>query len=390
MIGSSIKNSNIKSKRNSKFKALVFLLIISISIYLTGCDTSDNGNNQSNNKDSLSSSISSDKNVKIHFINTGNSDAILIQEGKTFSLIDGGDNDDENLMVDYLNKQGVKDIKYLIATHSHADHLGGLDSVVKNFNIENVFVSNGSAETKSYRDFINALVDKDLSPSVPLENKKFYLEDSYFEVLNTNGGDTTNEQSLVLAYTNGKDKALFTGDAEEGTEKEILSKLSKVDLLKVAHHGSRSSSSQAFLDKVDPEYAVLLVGKGNSYGHPHQETMNKLEKMGVKVHRSDECSDIIFESTGDGVFTSCKDGSYKKGVREDGNSEKSNNNTIKNEPLNKEQNVSNTSEIVYFTPKGKSYHSTKNCSGLSRSKKILSGTISESKKNDPCDICYGK
>ncbi|MDV9679038.1 MBL fold metallo-hydrolase, partial [Clostridioides difficile] len=258
---------NIKNKKNSKIKALILLFIVSISIYLTGCATSDNGNNQSNNNDSLSSSISSDKNVKIHFINTGNSDAILIQDGKTFTLIDGGDNDDEKLMVDYLNNQGVKDIKYLIATHSHADHLGGLDSVVKNFNIENVFVSNGSAETKSYRDFINALASKDLSPSVPLENNKFYLEDSYFEVLNTNGGDTTNEQSLVLVYTNGNDKVLFTGDAEEGTEKEILSKLDKVDLLKVAHHGSRSSSSQEFLDKVSPEYAVLLVGKGNSYGH---------------------------------------------------------------------------------------------------------------------------
>ncbi|MFR2552370.1 MAG: ComEC/Rec2 family competence protein [Clostridioides difficile] len=275
---------SIKNKKNSKIKTLILLLIVSISIYLTGCTTSDNGNNQSNNNDSLSSSISSDKNVKIHFIDTGNSDAILIQDGKTFILIDGGDNDDEGLMVDYLNNQGVKDIKYLIATHSHADHLGGLDSVVKNFNIENVFVSNGSAETKSYRDFINALANKGLSPSVPLENNKFYLEDSYFEVLNTNGGDTTNEQSLVLVYTNGNDKVLFTGDAEEGTEKEILPKLEKVDLLKVAHHGSRSSSSQEFLDKVNPEYAVLLVGKGNSYGHPHQETMNKLKKMGVKVH----------------------------------------------------------------------------------------------------------
>ncbi|WP_235689907.1 MBL fold metallo-hydrolase [Clostridioides difficile] len=208
---------------------------------------------------------------------------------------------------------------------------------------------------------------------------------------NTNGGDTTNEQSLVLVYTNGNDKVLFTGDAEEGTEKEILPKLEKVDLLKVAHHGSRSSSSQEFLDKVNPEYAVLLVGKGNSYGHPHQETMNKLKKMGVKVHRSDECSDIIFESTGDGVFTSCKDGSYIiKALEKMETLENQTVIQVKNDSFKNKQNTSNSEEIVYFTPKGKSYHSTKNCSGLSRSKKILSGTIAESKKNDPCDICYGK
>lgn len=373
---------NIKNKRNYKIKALIFLLIISISTYLTGCSSAtDIRNNQSNSQETLSSSISSNKNVKIHFINTGNSDAILIQDGKTFMLIDGGDNDDENLMVNYLNNQGVKDIKYLIATHSHADHLGGLDSVAKNFNIENVFVSNGSAETKSYRDFINALANKDLSPSVPLENKKFYLENSYFEVLNTNGGDTTNEQSLVLAYTNGQDKALFTGDAEEGTEKEILPKLGEVDLLKVAHHGSRSSSSQAFLDKVNPEYAVILVGKGNSYGHPHKETIKKLANKGIEIHRSDFCNDVIFESTGKGVKTDCKEWMY---------------NNIQNKDLNNSKNIlkheNNTdifsgSEVVYWTPNGSVYHTTDKCNSLSNSKNILTGTIADSGKPRVCKNC---
>ncbi|GAA0237519.1 ComEC/Rec2 family competence protein [Metaclostridioides mangenotii] len=304
-------------KNTIKIKSLMILIVFMVSIFLTACDQLDIVNeviSDSSSEQSTETIKTSGENVKIHFIDTGNSDAILIEDNGVFTLIDGGDNDDEDLMVDYLNKSGVKSIKYLISTHAHADHLGGLDAVVKNFEIENVLVSNGSASTKSYRDFINAMADKGLSPGVPLENNKFYLNNSYFEVLNTNGGGTTNEQSLVLVYTNGNDKAIFTGDIEKGTEKEILGKLDKVDLLKVAHHGSRSSSTQEFLDKVNPEYAAILAEKDNSYGHPHKETMNRFKKMGIKIHRSDECGDIIFESTGDGLISECKvEGSYIDG-----------------------------------------------------------------------------
>ncbi len=311
-----IDKNNIK-KNTIKIKSLLILLVFSVSVFLTACDQLDivkDVVNDTTTEQSTEAINTSGNNVKIHFIDTGNSDAILIQDNGVFTLIDGGDNDDEKLMVDYLNKCGVKSIKYLISTHAHADHLGGLDAVVKNFEVENALVSNGSANTKSYRDFINAMADKGLSPGVPLENNKFYLNNSYFEVLNTNGGNTTNDQSLVLVYTNGNDKVLFTGDIEKETEKKILGKLDNVDLLKVAHHGSRSSSTQSFLDKVNPEYAVILAAKDNSYGHPHKETMKRLEKKDIKIHRSDECGDIIFESTGDGLISDCKiEGSYVDG-----------------------------------------------------------------------------
>lgn len=377
-------------KKITKFKSLLTLLLVSTSLFLNGCSNTENPKQVTSKENIESESISNSQvsslnNAEIHFIDTGNSDAILIKEGETFTLIDGGDNDDEASMVRYLNNQGVKNIKYLISTHAHADHLGGLDAVVKNFAVENAFVSNGSADSKSYRDFINALSDKGLSPSVPLENNKFFLENSYFEVLNTNGGSTTNEQSLVLLFTNKNDKILFTGDAEAGTEKEIMPKLCDIDLLKVGHHGSRSSSTDELLQKTTPEYAVIQVGKGNSYGHPHKETMDKLKRLGIEVHRNDECSDIIFISTGDGVSTNCKAGSYTPGKRESSNSDIQNN----DQQINNQQSGQND-EIVYYTPKGKSYHSRRDCSALIRSKTILSGTIKESNKLDPCDRCYGK
>lgn len=316
---------------------------------------------------------------QIHFIDTGNSDAILIVNDGKAMLIDGGDNDDETLVVDYLKAQGIKELDYVIASHPHADHIGGLDSVIDNYKIGYLLVANGDSETATYRDFINAAIHKGLTPSVPLEGKQFPLGEGYFTVLNTNGGHDTNNQSLVVTYVNGEDTVLLMGDAEKEVEEEILSQMQDVDVLKLGHHGSRSSTTQAFLNAVDPEYGVITVGSDNKYGHPHQETMNKLGD--IEIHRSDECGDIVFTSTGNGITTDCTKGSYTPGTKEDGKSE-----TIKDTPAVKPTQESNTA-TVYWTPNGKSYHTTKSCSTLSRSKTILSGTLSESGKNDPCDAC---
>ena len=157
----------------------------------------------------------------------------------------------------------------------------------------------------------------------------------------------------------------------------------------------RSSTAEAFLKKVDPTYAVILCGIDNKYGHPHRETMAKLQ--GIEVHRSDECGDIIFKSTGNGVVTSCNVGSYIPGSDKELNTTNSSNTSSNadasyeadaNTELEKKEPVVGSTEVVYWTPNGKSYHTTESCSTLSRSKTILSGTISESGKFDPCDKCH--
>ena len=342
--------------------------------------------------------------AEIHFIDTGNSDAILIMAENQAMLIDGGDNDDEQLVVSYLKDQGVTELEYVIATHPHADHIGGLDAVIESYKVKQLLVANGDAETKTYRDFINAAMDKGLSPSVPLEDSKFPLGNSYFTVMNTNGGDDTNNQSLVIEYVNGEDKMLFMGDAEKEVEEELLPKLSKVDLLKVGHHGSSSSTTEEFLKKVNPTYSVILCSAGNKYGHPHRETMINLQ--GTEVHRSDECGTIVFKSTGKGLVTDCKIGSYTSGSdtkastsQSDTSNNTSSNTTSSNTTSENDNSDSTTAsnninqstgntEVVYWTPKGKSYHTTKDCSALVNSKTILSGTISESGKYDPCDRCH--
>ena len=249
---------------------------------------------------------------KIHFINTGNSDAILIENNSQFSLIDTGDTDDDDKLKSYLQRQGVKRLEYLVLTHYHADHIGGADTVITDFEVGITLVPNGDADTKVYRDYITALSNKGLQPSVPLESSIFNLGSATLTFYNTAGGNSNeNNNSLVVLYENGEDRALFTGDAEA----EVESKLSvgDIELLKVGHHGSKTSSSISFINQLQPEYAVILTGQPNQYGHPHEETLSLFESKGIPVYRTDEQGDIVFTSTGHGFETELSPGSYTPG-----------------------------------------------------------------------------
>ena len=237
--------------------------------------------------------------LDFHFLDTGNSDCIFVMSEDKNVLIDAGDNDDETLIVDYLKGLGVNKIDYLINTHPDADHSGGLDAVVENFKIENVFVSNGSSDSKTYRDFIYALSDKGLSPSVPLKDSVYTLADGVtMQFYNTQAQGSGNEVSLVTLITQGSNKFLLMGDAEKPQEADILDEMMDVDVLKVGHHGSNSSSSMEFLEVVKPEYGIITCGKGNSYGHPHQEVLERLKQIGSAIYRSDEQGTIICSSDG--------------------------------------------------------------------------------------------
>lgn len=325
--------------------------------------------------------------TKIHFVDTGQSDCILIEDSGEFMLIDGGDRDDDETVVNYLKSVGVKDLKYIVGSHYDADHIGGLDAVAKAFGLNEVYVPNGSADTKVYKDFIQACMNKGLQPSVPLPDVTFNLGGATFKFLNTQGGyGDRNNDSLVVELTSNNTKALFMGDAEREAESMILNQLKDVDILKVGHHGSHSSSTPEFLDKVQPEVAIIQVGKGNKYGHPHEETMKQLQQRGIEVHRNDECGTIIYEINENGYSTNCKvKGSYEIGGE---TSDK----TFTKPVTSSEKTQTNTTSTdktgtYYWTPSGKSYHKSKNCSTLSRSKTIMQGTLAESGKTDPCNKC---
>ncbi len=383
---------------NNIFKKIyTIVLILFLGYAQIGCISKESPQNISS-YDSLelkentlnSERSSSTSDAQIHFINTGNSDAILIIKDNKAALIDGGDNDDEKLVVSYIKDQGISELEYIFATHPHADHIGGLDAVIDNIKVKKLYVSNGDSDTKSYRDFILSASNKGLHASVPLLNSEFKLSDSTFKVLSVANSDDPNNNSIVLLYINGNDKVLFTGDAEAEIEKSINP--GDINLLKVGHHGSYSSTTRDFIDNITPEYAVILAGEDNKYGHPHAETVELLKEKQIEIHRSDECGDIIFTSTGDGLSTDCKIGSYNPGSNSKSNKNKNDRYISYNTDISSSQEKLNintnktkvNSKVVYWSKNGNKYHSDPSCSGM---KSPVSGTISESGRT-PCSICY--
>ncbi|MBE6025099.1 MAG: MBL fold metallo-hydrolase [Cellulosilyticum sp.] len=336
----------------------------------------------------------------IHFIDTGNSDAILIEQGEHAALIDGGDNDDETLVADYIQAQGITRLDYVFATHPDADHIGGLDGVISKLQIGQVLVGNGEATTKTYKDFIESIMNKGLSPSVPLLGKTFELGDGSLKILSVANEKDVNNCSLVILYTYGDSKVLLMGDADQSIEKRIdLSEVGDVDLIKVGHHGSKTSSNEAFIKAVSPEYAVITCGKGNKYGHPDRETLDMLNKLDISIYRTDEMGDIIFKVSKQEVVPEQASDSGLEHIQTsqgivnlpnevtDVPGESSLVEDKKEEVVEAFKPLEQSTEnSVYFTANGKTYHKDASCSNM---KEPISGTLDEVGERTPCKKCYG-
>ena len=247
--------------------------------------------------------------LKIHYIDVGQGDSILIQQGSSNMLIDTGTNASTSSLIAYLKSQNINKINYLVLTHPHEDHIGGADAVIKEFDIGTVYMPKVTNTTKTFKDVVKAMNSKGLKVTPPNPGDEFKLGDANCSILspiNTNPKNL-NTYSIVLKLAFGNNKFLFTGDAQASNEKDMIDKgydLS-ADVLKVGHHGSNTSTSQAFLDKVKPKYAVISVGKGNDYGHPKAVIMKRLKSNGVNVFRTDENGTIICTSDGKNLSFNC-------------------------------------------------------------------------------------
>lgn len=243
--------------------------------------------------------------MDVHFIDVGQGDAILIEKDNSAMLIDAGENNQGDIVVDYLKSQNIEKLDYVIGTHPHSDHIGGLDTVLNSFPVDKVILPSATNTTKTYEDFLDAIETNDLTVTKAVVGDTFYLGSASFTIVapNTSSYEELNNYSVGIKLTYGSNTFLFTGDAEELSEKEMISNgidLS-ADVLKLGHHGSQNASCDEFLEAVNPTYAVISVGKDNDYGHPHKETLQSLLDHDIKVFRTDEQGTIVFTSDGKNI-----------------------------------------------------------------------------------------
>lgn len=244
--------------------------------------------------------------MKASIIDVGQGDAILIQlsSGKNI-LIDAGD--DGTPVINYLWNNRISRIDDLIITHPHSDHIGGMDEVIQTFDIGKIYMPQVSHTTDDYDDMISAIQAKGLQINSAKAGVKIDIDfpfEGLFIAPSSSSYDDLNNYSAVLKLTYGQDSFLFTGDAEEFSELEMLNSRYNLqaDLLKVGHHGSGSSSSFSFLQAVDPKYAVISVGADNDYGHPSAQAISRLQSKGTKIYRTDQQGTIIATSDGTDII----------------------------------------------------------------------------------------
>ncbi len=238
----------------------------------------------------------------VHFLDVEQGLCIFVQSEGENLIYDGGEKDTADDVVDYLKKQGIETIDYLISSHYDSDHVSGLITCLENFEVEYVISSDYVHESKTYEKFMKAVEEEGLVANHPAVGANFKFGNGGFTILapETIDEDDSNANSVAIKLVNGNHSFIITGDAEIKNEKEMCNTGIdlKCDVLVPGHHGSATATGWDFLEKTLPEYAVISCGEGNSYGHPHEETMEKLESANVEVYRTDIQGTITVTSDG--------------------------------------------------------------------------------------------
>lgn len=315
---------------------------------------------------------------EIHFIDVGQGDCSLILcDGKAM-LIDGGESSESSKVYAYLKAHGIDHLDYMVATHAHSDHIGGLSGALNYASVGTAFCSVTEYDSKTFSSMVKYLNNQGLKITVPSAGDTFNLGSATVQILGPQRAyDDPNDMSIVLKVTYGETSFLFTGDAERTAEADILD--AGYDLsatvLKVGHHGSDTSTSYPFLREVMPEYAVIQVGKDNSYGHPTEDTLSRLRDADVKVYRNDLQGTVICSSDGESVtFSTEKNESMQTNPTVTVTPET-------NEPNDVGEYIGNKNSKKFHLPTCKNLPAEKNRVYLSSRQEAIDGGF------DPCGNC---
>ena len=322
--------------------------------------------------------------MQVHFIDVGQADSTFIElgNGQTM-LIDAGRSSDASTIVSYVKNLQYESIDYVVATHPHDDHIGGMATVLDSFQIGKMYMPKQAHTISAFENMLDVIENKNIDLHTAkagvniLSSGPIVIDilapfaDSYSNL---------NNCSAIVKLTYGKTVMIFTGDSEKEIESQLGTSNIDADLLKIGHHGSKSSSATSFIEAVSPEIAVISVGEGNSYGHPHAETLAILNQVGADIYRTDEQGTIVVTADQNKKLTVDKKASTVKENAPPVVVQKP------AEEINEKPSVSdNQSQVVYRTRTGKKYHR----SGCSYLKSKIETTVSEAQSMGlgPCSRC---
>lgn len=243
--------------------------------------------------------------VSLHFVDVGQGDCELIKTQNKAVLIDCGEKEYYADVIAYIKSQNIEYLDYVIVTHPHSDHAGGMSYILDEFDIGTVIMpkikDSVIPTTNTYVRLLNSIANKDIAVEYADAGKEYTLDDVKMTVLSpVQDYDDLNNYSVAVKFVHGENSFLFTGDIEKEAESDIMEKGYDIsaDVLKIAHHGSSTSSQKSFINAVSPKYAVIEVGSPNSYNHPHKETVERLENKEIVIYRTDLYGNIVFVSDG--------------------------------------------------------------------------------------------
>ncbi|MEG0137845.1 MAG: ComEC/Rec2 family competence protein [Bacilli bacterium] len=279
-----------------KIKKLIISIFLVISILTYNYVT-----NKENIQNDLKASINiENSDFEIRFIDVGQADSILIKSNKEYMLIDAGNNNDGENLVKYFKDLNIKEFKYVVGTHAHEDHIGGMDNIINSFKVNTFYMPDVITTTKTFEDVLDSLQNKNLKFETPKIGQKFYLGETLIEVIYVGTDEKDLNNTSIVLKANYKDtKVLLMGDATKKTENEIINKNLNSNVIKIGHHGSSYSSNQVFINKVNPQISIISVGKNNIYNHPNNETLETLKNS--KIYRTDLNGTIILKSDGKNI-----------------------------------------------------------------------------------------